>query len=188
MQIEDVFGNLTSLETERLILRKIKIEDLIDMYEYTSDHIVTKHTSWDHHKTIDETRKWIEYIMDCYKKKKVTNWGLVHKDSQKFIGSCGFAWWSIEHSKAEIGYVLNPRYWGLGLMTEAINKVIEFGFTRMELNRIEATCKPDNIGSWQVMEKSGMRLEGVLRQYIKLRDEFIDVKLYSILKSDFTIK
>jgi ribosomal-protein-alanine N-acetyltransferase len=185
VQIEDVFSDLPTIETNRLILRKVQVGDLNDMYEYTSDPIVTEHTSWDYHKSIEETKKWIEFTLDCYVKKKVTNWGMVHKDTQKFIGSCGFAWWNIEHSKAEIGYVMNPRFWGQGLMTEAINKVIDFGFTRMELNRIEATCKPVNIGSWRVMEKSGMQLDGVLRQYMKLRDEFIDVRLYSILKSDF---
>lgn len=67
---------------------------------------------------------------------------------------------------------MNRKFWGQGLMTEAIEAVIDFGFERMELNRIEASCKPENIGSWRVMEKTGMKFEGTIRQSMIHRGEF----------------
>lgn len=76
-------------------------------------------------------------------------------------------------------------FWNQGIMTEVINRIIEFGFKELKLIRIEARCHPENIGSAKVMEKSGMKFEGILRKHIWAKDDYQDVKIYSIIKDDF---
>ncbi len=70
-------------------------------------------------------------------------------------------------------------------MTEVINRVVEFGLKNLELVRIEARCLPENSDSSRVMEKTGMKFEGVLRKHIRAKNDFQDLKLYSIVREDF---
>jgi ribosomal-protein-alanine N-acetyltransferase len=81
--------------------------------------------------------------------------------------------------------VLARSYWGQGYMAEAVRAIIVFGFRELGLNRIQGMCDLPNIGSARVMEKVGMRFEGVLREYFFEKGSSIDVKLYSILHSEW---
>jgi len=100
------------------------------------------------------------------------------------VGACGFVGWSPEHARAEMGYVLNRRYWGRGLVLEAVRAMISFGFERMDLNRVEARCVAENTASARVMEKAGMAYEGTLRQREFLKGVYRDMKLYAILRGE----
>jgi ribosomal-protein-alanine N-acetyltransferase len=186
LKIEDVFSDLPQLETERLILRKITSHDAQDMFEYASDPEVSKHTTWEAHHTIDTTNKVLQAYIQRYEKHEVCEWGIVYKDNQKFIGTCGYGVWIPPHQRAEIAYGLSRHYWGKGLMTEAIHEVLRFGFATMDLNRVEARCFVENIGSERVMQKVGMNLEGTLRQQMYAKGKYRDLKLYAILREDYT--
>lgn len=87
--------------------------------------------------------------------------------------------------KAELGYVLSDEYWNQGIMTEVVNRIIEYAFKDLELVRLEAKCHPENVGSARVMEKSRMKFEGILRKYVWSKEELQDVKLYSIIRDEF---
>lgn len=182
MKTEDIFGDLPILETERTILRKITREDENDMFEYCSDEEVAKYTTWYEHKEIEDTRVFIHMVLDQYHHQQVAPWGIEDKLSGKLIGTCGFVYWNTNHSRAELGYALSRTYWGKGYMSEVVKKMIEFGFTKMELVRIEARCHLENIGSWRVMEKAGMQFEGILRKHLFAKGVHEDVKMYSIIK------
>ncbi|MBT9146045.1 MAG: putative ribosomal N-acetyltransferase YdaF [candidate division WS2 bacterium] len=170
MIIEEIFGNLTRLETKRLILRKMTLYDAQDMYEYASDPEVAKYVTWDYHRSIDDSISFLKSTIQKYDNKEVSEWGIIYKKSNKFIGTCGYLWWSLAHSRAEIAYTLSRRYWNKGLMTEAVKEVIKYGFEKMVLNRIEARCMVRNIASQRVMEKFGMKSEGIMREvlFVKL--------------------
>lgn len=84
-----------------------------------------------------------------------------------------------------MGYVLSDQYWNQGIMTEVVSKIIQFGFEEVGLERIQARCMVDNTGSAKVMEKVGMKFEGVLRNYMKVKNELRDLNMYAILKEDF---
>lgn len=103
----------------------------------------------------------------------------------KIIGAIGLKNWSLQHSRAEVGYVLAREYWGKGYVTEALNAVLAFGFSEMELHRIEAKAVPENRGSTRVMEKAGMKFEGLLRDHQFVKGAYQSLNLYSILKHDF---
>lgn len=84
-----------------------------------------------------------------------------------------------------MGYTLARELWGQGLITEALGAIIAFGFKELELLRLAALCQVDNIGSARVLEKSGLKFEGVLRQYYFIKGAQRDMKIYSILKHEW---
>lgn len=183
--MEDVFNALPVLETNRLKLRKITLEDAEDMYYYCSNEEVPKYASWNPHKTITETKEAIERVLIQWNNKSLVHWGIEYKENNRLIGTIEFATWDRQHKIAEIGYALSPDYWGKGIATEAARKVIKFGFTNMDLVRIQAKCYLENIGSARVMEKAEMSFEGIIRKGLFIKGRHQDLKMYSILKDEF---
>lgn len=109
---------------------------------------------------------------------------LYDRDSNNLIGACGYHTWYPQHERAEIGYHLAEGYRGIGLMSEAMPDILKFGFTEMELNRIEAQIEPHNLPSIRLIRKMGFRFEGYLRQNFKSGQKFEDSCLYARLRSD----
>ena len=187
MDIQEFFADLPTLETERLILRKVASEDAEDMFAYASNPNVAEHVTWDPHQNLNESMEIINRILTRYKENGISPWGIVLRSSNKFISTCGFFDWSSKHNRAEIAYAISETYWGQGYTTEAARSVIDLGFNHGQLNRIEARCKIPNIGSARVMEKCGMTFEGILRQHVSLKNQYHDMKLYSILRHEWTM-
>jgi ribosomal-protein-alanine N-acetyltransferase len=181
---EDLFKNLPILETERLKLRKLNLRDAGDVFEYASVPDVSKYVSWESHRTIADTKSFLKHVLFQYDKGIPASWGIILKENEKLIGTGGFLWWSVDNSKAEIGYVISNRYWNEGYMTEALHRILGFGFDIMQLERIEARCFIENVASERVMQKCGMKLEGVLRSSMYIKGAFRNFKLYSILRNE----
>jgi len=184
-KVKSVFRHLPTLETERLLLRMIRKSDVNDVFEYASDPEVSKFLTWDYHKTISDSKQFINSILRKYKEHDVAPWGIVLKENAKLIGTGGFGSWHPEHSRAEIGFSLGRNYWKRGLMSEAVREIIRFGFQTMHLNRLEARCRVDNLASEKVMLKCGMKFEGILRQQMFVKGKYDDLKMYSILRSEY---
>jgi ribosomal-protein-alanine N-acetyltransferase len=182
---DELFKNLPYLETERIKFRKLSMRDTGDVFEYASVPEVTLYVSWTPHRTIADTKSFLKHVLFQYEKGIPASWGIALKENDKLIGTGGYLWCSTEHSKAEIGYVISDKYWNKGYMTEALRKILQFGFETMSLERIEARCFVENTASERVMQKCGMKLEGILRSSLHIKGAFIDCKLYSILKSEF---
>lgn len=185
MEISDIYGQLPLIETERLLLRKITFEDAADIYEYTSDKNVSKYVTWDRHASLMDTKGFIHYVNQQYAFKRLAPWGIELKENGKLIGTIDFVSWKPNHHTAEIGYAISRQYWGMGITTEAAKALIAFGFTKMELVRIQARCMVENIGSQRVMEKTGMSFEGIIRKGLYAKGKHHDLKLYSILLEEF---
>jgi len=185
LKIADVFSNLPDISTARLLLRKLKLEDAKDMFEYASDPEVTKDLAWPTHSSIDNAQTFIKKVLSKYADNDVSEWGVTLKDSGKLIGTCGFLWWRPEHAKAEIGYAISRQYWGRGLMTEAVGAVMNFAFSRMKLHRLEAQCTDTNIASEKVLIKCGMKFEGIHRDVVYEKGGFRSLKSYAILADEF---
>lgn len=185
MEIQDIFGNLPQLETKRLILRKMTLADAQDIFEYASDPEETKYAEWHYHKSIEDSISFLKSVIQKYENKEVSEWGIILKENNKFIGTCAYLWWQPAHNRAEIGYALSRKYWGKGLMTEAIKEVIKFGFEQMQLNRIEGRCIVENFASQRVLEKVGMKFEGILREQLLVKGVYRNIKLYSILRKEY---
>lgn len=182
-EVKDVFDDLPSVETDRLLLRRLEADDLEDVFAYASDPEVAKYTSWPAHETLKDSREFLNFVLDLYKNGEVAPWGVVCEG--KVVGTCGFLDWNRHSSRAEIGYALSSKVWGRGLMTEAVRAVISFGFRAVNLNRIQGRCEVENIASIRVMEKAGMRLEGVLREHEYSEGRYLDIVIYSILRREW---
>ncbi|MEH7109761.1 GNAT family N-acetyltransferase, partial [Bacillus sp. JJ1764] len=128
MEMEEIYGDLPVLETERLILRKITQNDLMDMYSYASNPQVTRFVTWDTHQSLADTQTFIDYVFHHYENQKIAPWGIEYKGTSRLIGTIDFVTWNQHHKTAEIGYVIHPNFWGKGITTEAAKKLIQFGF------------------------------------------------------------
>jgi len=184
----DFYGYMPVLETDRLRLRKLAMRDASDIFEYSRDPLVAKYVLWEAHRSIGESRAYLRYMLRKYRMNEPASWGIEHKESGKIIGTIGFMWIQSDNAAAEVGYSLARAHWGQGIMTEALQAVIAYGFNSLRLNRIEAIHEPENPASGAVMRKCGMQFEGRLRQKLCNKGRYADVDLYAILKSDFKNK
>ena len=183
-----IFANIPTISTERLVLRRIKGDDVEDMYEYSSDARVTEYLTWSPHPDKTYTLEYISYLQSRYRTGDFYDWAVVLKDSGKMIGTCGFTRFDYANNSAEIGYVLNTEYHGQGIATEAVKKVLEFGFEKLCLNRIEGKYMVENAASRRVMEKCSMTFEGVRREGMLIKGRYRNVGVCSILKKEFEVK
>ncbi len=179
------FKKIPTLETERLILRKMKVSDYSDMYEYAHSDTVTKYLLWRSHPDAQYTYDYLKYIQTQYRVGNFYDWAITLKSSGKMIGTCGFAKFDFENNSGEIGYVLNPAYWNMGYTTEAVKKVMEFGFFDLNLHRIEARYIVGNEVSRRVMEKCGMVFEGINKSSLYVKDEYVSVGFCGLISDDY---
>jgi [ribosomal protein S5]-alanine N-acetyltransferase len=178
------FLDIPEMETERLRLRKVTQADADDMFAYASDPEVARLSTWEPHRDLADTRATIERMLGWYADGYGGPWGLELKETRHLIGTCGFAVVP-EHYRAELGYAIGRDWWNRGLMSEAVQAAIDYGFGELGLNRIEARCMPENIPSSRVMEKCGMSWEGTLREQIYVKDRFDTLHIYSILRREW---
>ena len=179
------FRDIPTLHTERLTLRRMLKRDAADMYEYASDPAVTEFLLWEPHINLKYTSRYLAFIQSKYRAGEFFDWAVIDNCESKMIGTCGFTSFDYENNSAEVGYVLNPSFWHKGIAPEALFEVIKFGFTVLKLNRIEAKYMLGNDNSRRVMEKVGMRFEGVSRDSIFVRGHYVSVGVCSVLRRDF---
>lgn len=185
MNEANFYSNLPKLETERLILRKYTLEDVDDYYSFASDSEVTRFLRWGPHPNKDYTLAYIEGVIDGYLAGKDSPWGIEHKESKKLIGIIHLMQLDNFHKKAQIGLVLARDYWNMGYAAEALNEVLEYCFSSLSLNRVEALCITDNIAAIKLLKSLGMENEGLLRDYLYQKECFRSFFMFSILRSDF---
>ncbi|MBE6709069.1 MAG: GNAT family N-acetyltransferase [Ruminococcaceae bacterium] len=184
-EIIKVFRNIPVLETEHLILRRMQKSDADDMYDYAKRHDTTRYLLWNPHPDRKFTYQYLVYLNHQYKVGEFHDWAVIERESDRMIGTCGFTRFDYGNDGAEIGYVLNPDFWGRGYATEAVRRVIRFGFDYLGLHRLEAKYMEGNNASRRVMEKCGMTFEGVRRDSIFVKGGFVSVGVCSILRTEY---
>ena len=152
------------IETERLILRKVTLDDANDLFAIRSDIRVVRYLGRDRNINIDETITNINLLEAMLNNEEGIRWGITLKPSDKLIGSIGFWRLNKPHFRAEIGYDLHPDFWNKGIMTEAIKLVSNFGFQKMNLHSIEANTDKDNIATQKVLVKNGFVKEAHFKE------------------------
>ena len=183
-----IFKNIPCLETERLILRKMSVADVKDVYEYSKNPRVSEFLLWYPHDSEKTTKSYLRYIDKRYRAGTFYDWAIVLKDTGKMIGTCGFTALDVENNKGEVGYVVNYEFWNRGIATEALGEVMKFGFEILELKRIEAKYMMSNFASARVMEKANMKFEGTSRSAVYVKGRYVDVGIYSILAEEYFSK
>lgn len=183
-QVQDFYRNLPTLRTKRLLLRKVTLADAPAIHAYASDSEVTRYLHWYPNPTLVYTEQRVATLVSQYESGDQPLWGIERIRDQQLIGAVDLRLRDASHGRGVIGYILKRKAWGHGYVTEAVNAVIDRGF-QLGLNRIQATCDTRNLASARVLEKVGMRLEGIMRQEAFEKGAYRDTKLYAILRSDW---
>jgi ribosomal-protein-alanine N-acetyltransferase len=184
MSIDSIFLSFRQLETKRLILRRLQGTDSDALFGILGDEEVTRYYDDATFLQISQANEQIEAWENGFLHRRCIRWGITHKEDGVLIGTCGYYGIHPWHMRASIGYELGRPYWRLGLMTEALNAIIDLGFQEMNLNRVDALVMPDNIASIRLLEKIGFKNEGLLRGYENWGDKgFTDLYILSLLSS-----
>lgn len=181
-------GKFPVLETQTLVMREITLDDLDWYLAHFSIPEIVEGTAYPASKNHETARKELDsYILNLFREKKGFRWGITERGSSKLIGSCGFYNWVKEEARsAEIGYDLNPAYWGKGIMTESLETMMRFGFERMSLNRIQALIPSHNGRSMRLVQRLGFKKEGVLRDRSYFQGRYIDDVCFSLLRREWS--
>lgn len=172
------FDPFPVLETERLILRKISIDDAKDVFLLRTNEEAMKYINKPKLTSIDDAKEIIKKMNDPDR----IQWGITLKTSDIIIGTIGYHRIEKEHYRAEIGYMLHPQYWNTGLMSEAIAKVINYGFNEMKLHSMEAIINPGNTISRKILQKFNFSKEAYFKENFFFEGKFYDSEVYSLVK------
>ena len=148
----------TVIETERLFLREISLDDKEDMFRLNSDPRVLKYTGEPAVRSVEEMEKAIARRSIEYKECGYGRWATILKDGKRFVGWAGLLYLP-EFDETDLGYRFLPEYWGLGIATEASRAILDYGFRVLKLERIVAIAMKEHKASIRVMEKAGMEFE-----------------------------
>ncbi len=159
--------------------------DVEDIFAYSSDEAVTRFLRWGPHRTREETESYVREVLRAYKEGTDGPWGVEYRETGRVVGSLHLMNLSIQHRNAEIGFVLSRSYWNRGLMSEALGRVLDYSFEHISLRRMEGFCLVENRAGIRVMEKVGMKREGLLREYLFQKGDFQDFMVYAMLKGEY---
>lgn len=177
------------LETDRLILRPLKVEDAESMYEnWATSEVATKYVTWEPYKCIEPIIERFQNMQKEYENKEIYDWGIVLKENNCLIGEISFVGMTRDMKTAELGYIIGENWWGNGYVVEATKAVMQFSFETLGLHRIQAMYDVRNPASGRVMEKLGMKYEGTFREYRLIKGSYVTVKQYAILDREFLKK
>lgn len=173
------------LSSERLLLRQPTRADADDVFRIFSDPEVLRYYNVDFMTMRDEAVAIIESRRRRFDMGYGIRWGIYLRESNRYIGSCGFEVLHKPWRYAEIGYELGRIHWGQGYMTEALRAMIRYGFRHLELHRIEAQVEPPNEASKAVLRRIGFKEEGVARERGYWRGGFHDLTQFGLIEREF---
>ena len=173
------------LETERLILRRFRLSDAPDFFRnITSDPEVNRFLTWENLSSVAETEELLKDFINRYESPERYCWAIVVRETGEVIGTIAAPTVKNWTEALEVTYAVGKAWWGKGIATEALKAVMAFLFDRVGANRIEAGHDVNNPGSGRVMQKAGMRQEGIHRQAGRNNQGLFDLVFYAKLKQD----
>jgi ribosomal-protein-alanine N-acetyltransferase len=177
---------LTKLVTDRLLLREFVEDDWRAVLAYQSEAQYLKYSPWTH-RTAEEVQDFVRGFIDWQGERPRTKYQLAItlRVEGRLIGNCGIRIETADSRQANIGYEIAPGYWGEGYATEAARAMVAFGFGELRLHRIWARCVAENVASYRVLEKVGMRREGRLREQECMKGQWRDTLVYGILDHEW---
>lgn len=175
------FSPFPVLETQRLYLRRITTDDADAVFRLRSNPDTMKYIPRPLAATVDDALIHIATINEKIENNTGINWAITLKGHGEFIGIIGNFRIEFENFRAEIGYMLLPEFNGKGIISEAISRVVRYGFEDMKLHSIEAVIDPGNIASARVLEKNGFVREAHLKENLLHQGQFLDTVIYSII-------
>ena len=176
--------SLPVLESERIRLRPLRMDDAGEVFTMFSDARVTRYWSFQAWTEPAQAEAWLAERIG-WGPPSVYGWAMADRASDAFIGTTALFSLSGPLHRAELGYSLMPARQGEGLATEAVRRALDFGFDVLGLERIEADVDPRNLPSCQLAERLGFQREGLLRNRWRVGGEFADSVLYGLLRNEY---
>lgn len=176
---------LPKLTTRRLVLRSLRKTDANDLFSHGSDPEIHRYMGSEPYAAKVDALKTIEACGVSREKVQVLIWAMELKATGRVIGLCGFNPVAPTQARANLTFELSRELWHRGLAIEAAARVIRYGHRELRLNRMGGYCWQENIASARVMEKVGMKYEGLLRQLQFAKGAYHDLRFYSHLPSDY---
>jgi ribosomal-protein-alanine N-acetyltransferase len=174
------------LTTERLLLRDFVESDWEAMLAYQQDPLYLRYNEW-MSRTAEEVRDFLQIFLDHQKHvpRIKFQFAITLRSTGQFIGNCGVRKGFADAREGDMGYELDPRFWGNGYATEAARAVLGFGFSYINLQRVSAWCLAENVASARVLEKLGMKLKKRMRDHQFFKGKWWDMLSYAILYDEW---
>ncbi|WP_340399340.1 GNAT family N-acetyltransferase [Paenibacillus sp. FSL H8-0079] len=182
---------LPALWTERLVLRSLRQSDYSTLSELFSDPQVIRYVNRGSQPTPIRARRLLNQIRSSSAKLDSLHYGICWRGKEQVIGITSFQHWNDQNGTAQIGYILNRSCWGMGVATEAVERLLQFGFADLHLWRVEARCYEANVSSERVLSKIGMSYERSLPSFVlpdeddEASESLMDVKVYSMYREQY---
>ena len=180
------FPNLPTLESSRLRLRKLTMEDAEDYYRHLgSSEAVTRYMLWEPHRDLSESVASIQKALRRYAEGRCYRWGIALLETNSLIGVLELLRFDEETESCSFAYMLGEAFWGKGYCTEALKAAFDFAFTQLEVKSITADHFAQNPASGRVMEKAGMKKMCTLPGKYEKNGTHQDAIEYSITQCDW---
>lgn len=180
-----IYRAFTEINTPNLILRKLRLSDTCDFYEFASDEDVSKYMLWTPHESISDSEKSILSSLEKYEKGKYYRFGIALKDTDRLIGIIQLLSFDEEKESASFAYMLARDFWGLGYGTEALTAVINYAFEQLEIQMIEADHFTENVSSGAVMRKCGMSYVDTVKDKYEKNGRKYSADTYILTREDW---
>ena len=178
------FETFPVLATERLILRNHEQTDLQASFELRTNEDVMRYIDRPRPANIQDCENQFSFIKECFATNQMLVWVIALKENpEKMIGTIGYYRTIYANHRAEIGYMLHPSYWRMGIIDEALRHTIAFGFETLNLHSIEANINPGNDASRQMLLKHNFVKEAYFKENYYFNGKFLDSEIYSLLKN-----
>lgn len=174
-----------NLSTPRLFLREIVLSDNHAIFSLFSNSNVMQYHNLEPFTMLQQADTFIRRVTERFSRAESIRWGITQHEQEYIIGTCGFTSILSGNLCGRIGYELQQSSWGNGMMSEALTSIISFGFTTLQLHRIEAFVMLGNVASDRTLMRLGFAEEGILRDYGYWKGRFWSLRCFSLLESEW---
>lgn len=174
--------NIPVLETKRLILRPLELSDAPAIFKYASNPEVAKFVTWPAHQTVTDSENYLKFVHNNYLMGVQTFAITLKENPEIMIGDASSFFVSKPNKVMELGAVLNPDHWGMGIMVEALERIIKHTWETQDVVRIQARCFQGNKQSYRMMQKLNMHYEGTILKSLFAMNQSWDMEMFSLLR------
>lgn len=177
---QTVFNQFPVIQTERLLLRQIELNDAVEIMHMRQSNRVNQFIARNSLTGLEAAEELVKKTSDAFEAKAGIGWAGILRDGSKIIGTCGFNRIDYQNNRAEIGGELSVDYWGKNIALEAVKAIVSFGFEKMNLHTIEAVVSPANRGAIYLLESLGFEKEAHFKERVYFDGTYSDMTVYTI--------
>jgi ribosomal-protein-alanine N-acetyltransferase len=186
-RFDDFREGLPTLTSQRLRLRALRPQDAADLFAVLSDPLVTEYYELQTLDNIAEAAQLLGLFAAAAERLESFRWAITLLENDQLIGTCALLNINTRHARCELSYDLASQYWRQGYMSEVLELLLPLAFSRLRLQRIQATVPVGNAGSLRLLRKFGFQTEGLLREYLRADGRWVDATVLSVLAHELKL-